>query len=29
MTYLKNWLDEHVHGTDKMYTAHLNAMGIH
>jgi hemerythrin-like metal-binding protein len=28
MNSLKDWLDEHVQGTDKKYTAHLNASGI-
>ena len=27
--FLKTWLHEHVLGSDKKYTAHLNAAGIH
>ena len=28
MAFLKNWLIKHIMGTDKAYTAHLNAKGI-
>jgi hemerythrin len=28
MSFLKDWLREHVQGSDKEYTAHLNAHGI-
>jgi hemerythrin-like metal-binding protein len=29
MSFLKDWLAEHIQGSDKKYKAHLNAMGIH
>jgi hemerythrin len=29
MTFLKNWLINHIQGTDKKYGPHLNAKGIH
>lgn len=28
MNFLKNWLINHIQGSDKRYTAHLNANGI-
>lgn len=29
MTFLKNWLTNHIQGSDKRYGPHLNAKGIH
>jgi hemerythrin-like metal-binding protein len=29
MNYLKDWLFDHIMGSDQQYKAHLNAMGIH
>lgn len=29
MGFLKNWLINHIQGTDKKYTEHLNSHGIH
>jgi hemerythrin len=29
MNFLKDWLIEHIQGSDRNYKAHLNAMGIH
>ena len=29
MSFLKDWLQDHIQGTDKNYQAHLNANGIH
>ena len=29
MDYLKNWLNEHILGSDKQYKEHLNANGVH
>jgi hemerythrin-like metal-binding protein len=29
MSFLKEWLNGHILGSDKKYTAHLNAKGIH
>jgi hemerythrin len=29
MQFLKNWLIQHIQGSDRKYRAHLNAKGIH
>jgi hemerythrin-like metal-binding protein len=29
MNFLKEWLTDHIQGSDKNYKAHLNAMGIY
>ncbi len=29
MNFLKKWLIRHIHGADKNYSAHLNAIGVH
>lgn len=29
MNFLKNWLINHIQGSDKKYTAHLNCKGVH
>jgi hemerythrin len=29
MSFLKNWLNQHIVGSDKKYSAFLNAKGIH
>jgi len=29
MQFLKNWLVQHIQGSDQKYRAHLNAAGIH
>ena len=29
MSFLKNWLTHHISGSDKAYSSHLNANGIH
>jgi hemerythrin len=29
MDFLKNWLNEHIQGSDQKYASHLNAKGIH
>jgi len=29
LTFLRDWVDEHITGTDKEYTEHLNKKGVH
>ncbi len=29
LTFLRDWIDEHITGTDKEYTAYLNGKGVH
>jgi len=29
LAFMKDWLNEHIQGSDKSYKAHLNASGVH